>query len=53
MNWENLSIPATATFKNRNFWSLCELGKSWKYNLSPRFKSLNFESADELGKVVS
>ena len=28
MNWEKLTIPARATFKNPNFQSLCELGKT-------------------------
>ena len=53
MNWEKLAMLARATFKNRNFQSLCELGKTWKYSLSPRIKSSNFESIDELGNVMS
>ena len=39
--------PARATFKNPNFQSLCELGKTWMCNLSPRFTSPNFESIDK------
>ena len=51
MNWEKSTISAGATFKNPSF-NLCELGKTWKYSLSPRFKTPNFESIDELGKVI-
>ena len=53
MNWEKLTIPDRATFKNPNFQSLYELGKTWKYCLSPRFKTPNLKSIDELGKVMS
>ena len=55
MNWgEKLTIPFTATFKNPNFQSLCELGKTCKYSLSQKNNlSMNFESIDELGKVMS
>ena len=49
MNWEKLRSSARATFKNPNIQSLCELGKTWKYSLRPRFKILNFESIDEFG----
>ena len=52
MNWEKLTILAIKSFKNPNFQSLCELRKTWKYSLSPRFKTLNFKSTDELGKVI-
>ena len=48
MNFEKLTIPAGTKFKNLNFWSLWKLGKTWKYSLSPRFRSSNFESIDEL-----
>ena len=48
-----MTIPAMTTIKNPNFQSLCELGKTWKYSLSPRIKSLNFESIDVLGKIIS
>ena len=37
MNWENLRAPVGATFKNSNFQSLCKLGKTKEYNVSPRF----------------
>ena len=47
MNWEKVRSLARATFKNPNIRPLCELGKTWKYSLRPRFKSLNFESIDE------
>ena len=50
MNWEKRSA-ARATFKNSNFESLCELGKTWKDSLRPGFKSPNFESTEELGIV--
>ena len=53
MNWEKLRVPARARFKNPNFQSLWELGKTWKYSLSPIFKSPNSESMDELRKVMS
>ena len=53
MNWGKLTIPLGATFKNPSFPSFCELEKTWKYSLSLRIKSLNFESIDELGKVLS
>ena len=46
MNWEKIIIPARTTFKNPNFQPLCELGKTWKYSLSPRIKSPYFESID-------
>ena len=48
MHWKVLISPARTTFKNSNFQSLCQLGKTWKYSLRPRFKSPNFESIDEL-----
>ena len=41
MNWEKLGVPARATFKNPNFKSLFELSKTWKYSVSPRYKSPN------------
>ena len=41
MNWEKLRSPANTTFKNYNFQFVCELGKPWKYNLRPIFKSPN------------
>ena len=47
MNWEKVRSLARVTFKNPNFRSLCELGKTWKYSLRPRFKSPNFEFIDE------
>ena len=53
MIWEKFRVPARATFRNPNFQSLCELGKTWKYALSPRFNSPNFECIDELRKVMS
>ena len=53
MNWEKLESPARATFKNTNFKSLCELSRTWKYRMSPRLKSPNFKSLDELGKGMS
>ena len=53
MNWEKLTIPARAPFRNPNFQSPCELGKTWMYSLSPRFKTPNFKSIDELGKAMS
>ena len=53
MNWEKLRCLARATFKNPNFKSVCELSKTWMYSLSPGIKSSNFESIDELGKVMS
>ena len=53
MNWEKLIIPARATLKNSNFQSLRGLEKTWKYSLSARIKSPNFESIDELGKAMS
>ena len=31
MNREKLRVPARATFKNPNFQSFCELGKTWKH----------------------
>ena len=49
MNWEKLRSPGRATFKNPNFQSLCELGKTCKNSQRLRFKSSNFESIDELG----
>ena len=52
MNWEKLRVPAKATFRNPNFQSFCEMGKTWQYNLSPKFISPNFESIDELRKVM-
>ena len=52
MNWKILRIPTTATLKNPNFQSFCELGKSLKYNLRPTFKNLNFESKDKLSSTV-
>ena len=52
MNEEKLKSPAGATFKNVNFQSLCELGKTWEYSLRPRFKSPNFAYIDELGAVL-
>ena len=52
MNWEKLTIPARATFKNPNSQSLCELGKTWKYSLCPRIKSPNFERIAELGSYA-
>ena len=56
MNWEKLRSPARAIFKNPNFqfqFQFCELGNPWKCRLRPAFKSPNFESKDELGKVMS
>ena len=50
MNWEKLRSPAIDTLKNLNFWSLCELGKTWKYSLETRSQSPNFESIDEFRK---
>ena len=44
MNWQKLRSLAETTFKNLNFKFLCELSKTWKYSLSARFKSPNFES---------
>ena len=44
MNWEKFRSLARATFKK--FKISCELGKTWK-------KNPNFESMDELGKVMS
>ena len=41
MNWEKLRSPARATFKDSNFLSLCELGKTWKHSLRPRFQRPN------------
>ena len=32
---------------------LCELGKTWDYNLRSTLKNPNAESMDELGKVMS
>ena len=46
-----LESPARASFRNLNFKSLCELSKTWKYNLSPRFKSLK-APIDELRKFI-
>ena len=52
MNWEKLRLsPAGATFKNPNFQSHCELGKTSKDSLRPRLKSPNFESKNELGVI--
>ena len=55
MNWKNLGsipkipifnlfhelgkIPARATFKDINFQSLYEMGKTWRYSLSPESKA--------------
>ena len=50
---KKLTSPARITFKNPNFQSFCEFGKTWKYSLRPTFKSLNFKSMDEWGKVMS
>ena len=44
----NCKSPARARFKNPTFQSFCELGKMWKCNLRPTFKSPNFESKDQL-----
>ena len=52
-NWEKLGRSGRVTFKNTNFPFLCQFGKTWKYSLRPIFKSANFESIDELGKVIS
>ena len=51
MNWEKLRSLIRATFKNPNFQSFCELGKSLKYSLRSTFE--NFESKDELKKATS
>ena len=48
----NLAQPG-ATFKNPNFSNLGELRKIWKYSLRPRFKNCNFDSMNEIGKVLS
>ena len=53
MNSEKLRSPASTTFKNANFRSVCELEKTRRYSLRPKFQSPNFESVDELGKIVS
>ena len=43
-----LGIAQTgATFKNPNFYNLCEFRKIWKYNLRPTLEYSNFESIDE------
>ena len=47
-----LRSPARATLKNPNFQFLCELEKTCKYSQRTRFKSPNFESIDELGKIM-
>ena len=48
MNWES---PASTRLKNPIFKSLWELGKSWKYNIRPTFKSPNFKSMGNLQKA--
>ena len=53
MNWESLRSPIRATFKNCNFQSFLELGKSSKYNIRPPiFKNSNFEFKNELSFAV-
>ena len=52
MSWERLRTPARGTSKNPNFQSLWEFGKPWKCSLSLKFKSANFQSIDEVGKVI-
>ena len=54
MNWQKLRSPTTATFKNPNFQSFCELGKSSKYSLRPKFKNPNSNlSKGELRGAIS
>ena len=48
-DWGKLRIPTSAIFKNLNFRSLCELQKALPI---PRFKSSNFKSIEDLGKVM-
>ena len=40
-------------FKNPNFKTLCELGKTWKQTLKPIFKNLKFESVDQFEKGIT
>ena len=49
MNCEKLRSPSR--FRNPNFQSLCELGKTWKYSLRPKFKNPDIVSREELGKL--
>ena len=53
MNWGKR--PAKATCRNFSFQFLCELAKPWKYrnNNNNNFPKSQFESMDELGKVMS
>ena len=56
MNWEKLRSPAGATCKNLNSRSLCERvckNLELQPKTIPRFQSLNFESIDEWGRVMS
>ena len=53
MIWKKLKKSARPTFKNPDFQSLCELGKTWKYNLRPTFRNPNLQFIDELEKVMS
>ena len=39
-------------FKNSNFQSICELGKSFKCSLRPAFENPNFKSKDELREAA-
>ena len=50
-NFSSRKKSARAAFKN--FQSLGEFGKAWKCNTRPTLKNPNFESKDELEKVVS
>ena len=51
MKWEKLRNPATVIFKIPK--SLFELGKIRTNSLRPTLENPNFESTDELGKVMS
>ena len=53
MNGKKIKNSSSNNIQKFEFLSLCELGKTWKYSLSPRFKSPNFESIGILGKVMS
>ena len=41
VNWEIFRSTARLILKNPNFRYLCELGKTWKYSLRPRFHKVS------------
>ena len=51
MNWEKIEIQLEQHSKIPK--SLCDSGKTWKYSLRQTLKKTNFESMDELEKVIS